>query len=123
MIEQGRNIIIFSGATGTTKAIAAAKSCTITKKSDIFEKSSSTSAKAKEYIEGRTEWDVSINHLVLSDAPFEGILKVNNIYHLRITIGNTTKEGDAICTQAEIGGTVGSLATGSIKFKGTGELS
>lgn len=122
-IIHGRNIIIYQGTSGSTKAIACAKSCSISKKVDTFEKSSSTSATAKEFIAGRTEWEVSLGHLITSDAPFEGILKVGGTYHLRMTIDGTTKQGDAICTQAEISGAVGSLANGSIKFKGTGELS
>lgn len=121
-IIHGRNIIIFQGASGTAKAIAGAKSCSISKKADSFEKSSSTSATAKEFIAGRTEWTISMKHLVISSAPFEGVLKVGNTYHLRVTIGSTTMQGDAICTQADIDGTAGNLANGNIAFKGTGEL-
>ena len=121
-IIHGRNIIIYQGSSGSTKAIAGAKSCNVSKKADTFEKSSSTSATAKEFISGRTEWEISMGHLITDGAPFEGILKVGGTYHLRVTIGNTTMQGDAICTQATLDGSVGNLANGSIKFKGTGEL-
>ena len=120
----GRNIkILDGGATGTPAIIAAAKSCTISKTADTIEKASATQQSAKEYIAGRTGWEVSLSHLVTSDAPFDGVLKVGNTYTLRIDIGSTTQQGTAICTQADIAGTVGNLATGNVKFLGSGELS
>ena len=121
-IVHGRNIKIYSGASGSSPLIAAAKSCTISQKADVIEKSSATQQSAKEYIGGRTEWDVAISHLVTSSAPYDGILKVNQTYTLRIDIGGTVKQGTAICVQADIQGAVGALATGNVKFKGSGLL-
>ena len=121
-IVHGRNIKIYSGASGSSPLIAAAKSCTISRKADVIEKSSATQQSAKEYIGGRTEWEVAISHLVTSSAPYDGILKVNQTYTLRIDIGGTVKSGTAICVQADIQGAVGSLATGSVKLKGSGPL-
>lgn len=117
----GKNVFIYNSASGTTPIIAAAKSCTISKKCDIVEKASATSATDKSFVAGRTEWEVTINHLV-TGAPFDGILKVGGTYTLSILIGTTRKTGSAICVQADLGGTVRSLATGSVKFKGTGAL-
>ena len=118
----GKNVFIYSGTSGTLPIIAAAKSCTVSKKSEIFEKVSSTSATDKEFRAGRTEWEISLGHLVTSGAPFEGLLKVGGTYTLSVVIGSTRKSGQAICVAADLGGTVGNLATGSIKFQGTGPL-
>ena len=70
----------------------------------------------------REEWEISLGHLVSSSAPFEGLLKVRGTYGISVVIGTTRKTGTAICTQAELSGSVGSLATGSVKFKGSGPL-
>ena len=121
-IIHGRNIKIYSGASGTTALIAAAKSCTVSLKGDLIEKSSELQQQYREYIAGRMDWEISISHLVTSTAPFDGILKVNQSYTVRVDVGGTTKSGTAICMQADIQGAVGSLATGSVKFKGSGPL-
>lgn len=118
----GKNVFIYSGTSGTSPIIAAAKSCTVSKKSETFEKASSTSATDKEFRAGRMEWEISLGHLVTSGAPFEGLLKVGSTYTLSVVIGSTRKSGQAICVAADLGGTVGNLATGSIKFQGTGPL-
>ena len=114
--------MIYSGTSGTTPIIAGAKSCVIRKHSEYIEKASSTSSTAKEYIAGRTGWEVSLDHLITSDAPFEGILEVGQTYTLRMVIGTTTKQGTAICTESDLKGPVGGLASGSVKFQGSGEL-
>lgn len=121
-IVHGRNIKIYSGASGTTALIGAAKSCTLSVKADVIEKSSSSQQSGKEYIAGRTDWEVSLNHLVTTSAPFDGVLKVGQTYTLRIDVEGAQKTGTAICQQADIQGAVGSLATGSVKFKGSGLL-
>lgn len=121
-IVHGRNIKIYSGASGSTALIAAAKSCTISRKCKMIEISSETSSTDTDYIAGRTDWEVSLNHLVTSGAPFEGLLKVRGIYTLRISVGGSVLTGRAICQQADLQGAVGSLATGSVKFKGSGPL-
>ena len=91
-------------------------------KGEAIERSSAVSATAKEFVSGRTEWEVSVSHLVMSEAPFEGLLMVNQTVTLSIVINGTRKTGTAICTSAEIGAPVGGIATGSAKFKGSGEL-
>ena len=122
MAELGKDVQIYAGSSGTSPLIAMAKTCTISKKCGIIEKASATNATSKEYIADREEWEISLGHLVSSSAPFEGLLKVRGTYGISVVIGSTRKTGTAICTQAEITGSVGSLATGSIKFKGTGPL-
>ena len=122
MAELGKDVQIYAGSSGTSPLIAMAKTCTISKKCGLIEKASATNATSKEFIADREEWEISLGHLVSSSAPFEGLLKVRGTYGISVVIGTTRKTGTAICTQAEITGSVGSLATGSIKFKGTGPL-
>ena len=121
MAELGKDVQIYAGSSGTSPLIAMAKTCTISK-CGLIEKASATNATSKEFIADREEWEISLGHLVSSSAPFEGLLKVRGTYGISVVIGTTRKTGTAICTQAEITGSVGSLATGSIKFKGTGPL-
>lgn len=118
----GKNIFIYSGSSGTSPVIAAAKSCSISSKCDLLEKASSTQNTSKEYIAGRDEWDISIDHLVTSGAPFEGLLKVRQTYTISVVIAGVRKFGTAICQQADIQGAVGSLGRGSVRFKGSGPL-
>ena len=118
----GKNLQIYAGTTGTSPLIAMAKNCTVSEKCGVIEKASATNQSSKEFIADREEWEISLGHLVSSSAPFEGLLKVRGTYGISVVIGTTRKTGTAICTQAEITGSVGSLATGSIKFKGTGPL-
>ena len=118
----GKNIFIYSGSSGTSPIIAAAKSCSISSKCDILEKASSTQNTTKEFIAGRDEWEVSIDHLVTSGAPFEGLLKVRQTYTISVVIADVRKYGTAICQQADIQGAIGSLGRGSVRFKGSGVL-
>lgn len=122
----GKNVMIYQGTSGTSSAIAGAKSCSLSKKCDLIEKASPSQQSAKEYIAGRDEWEVTMNHIVMSGSGInstEGLLKVRNTYTLRLVVpGGTTFVGQAICTQYDIQGSTGALATGSIKFKGTGPL-
>ena len=124
----GRNIFIYAGNSGTTPIIAAAKSCTISSRCDLIEKASSTQNTSKEFIAGRGEWEISLDHLVTTGTsqnpvnPFEGLLKVRGTYTISVVINGVRKIGTAICQQADIRGSVGSLGTGNVKFKGSGEL-
>lgn len=118
----GKNIKIYAGTSGTTPVIAMAKSCVVHRKCDLIEKASATNATSKEFVAGREEWEMSLNHLVSSTAPVDGLLKVRNSYTLRLVIGSTMLQGTAICEDATITGTTGNLGTGSIKFKGSGPL-
>lgn len=121
-VVQGKDIFIYSGRSGTSPIIAAAKSCSISMKCDLIEKASSTQGTSKEYVAGRDEWDISIDHLVTSGAPFEGLLKVRQTYTISVVIAGVRKYGTAICQQADIQGAVGSIGRGSIRFKGSGAM-
>lgn len=118
----GKNVFIYAGSSGTSPVIAAAKSCKISKKCETVEKASSTSPTDKVFRAGRSEWEISISHLVVNSEPFDGLLKVGNTYTLSVVIESTRKTGTAICIAADLGGSVGNLATGSVKFQGSGPL-
>ena len=89
---------------------------------ETVEKASSTSPTDKVFRAGRSEWEISISHLVVNSEPFDGLLKVGNTYTLSVVIESTRKTGTAICVAADLGGSVGNLATGSVKFQGSGPL-
>ena len=124
----GKNIFIYAGSSGTSPIIAAAKSCTISSNCDLIEKASSSQGTSKEFIPGRGEWEVSLDHLVTTGTtqnpvnPFDGLLKVRGTYTLSMVIEGTRKIGTAICQHADIRGSVGAIGTGNIKFKGSGPL-
>ena len=119
---QGRNIYIYAGTSGTTPIIAGAKSCTISHKCDLMETASATNQTSKDFVPGRTEWEISISHLVLSSNEYQGMLKVGTQFSISVVINGVRKTGTAICNQADIGGAVGNIATGSIHLKGSGPL-
>ena len=121
-IIHGRNIFIYQGEIGTTPAIAACKSCSIFNKCDIIEKASSSQQSAKEYIAGRTDADISMDHLVVSGNEYQGIITVGQTLKLRMKINNVVKTMSAICTQADLSAPVGGLAKGSVKFKVSGQI-
>ena len=117
----GRNVFIYSGGSGTTPVIAAAKSCTINIKYDLIEKASSTQGTAKEFTYGRYEWDLTVDHLVVSANEFEGLSLAGGARLLiSVVINNVRKKGYVLCPQAGISAPVNGLATGTIKFQGDG---
>ena len=124
MAELGKNLKIYSGSSGTTPLIAMAKSCTVSRRADLMEISSATSQTAKEYLAGRTEWEISLNQLVPSNsnAALDTLLMPRQSYTISVVLGGARLTGKVICQQADLQGAVGGLATGSVKFKGTGEL-
>ena len=117
----GRNVFIYSDGSGTTPVIAAAKSCTINIKYDLIEKASSTQGTAKEYTYGRYEWDLTVDHLVVSSNEFQGLSLAGGARLLiSVVINNVRKKGYVLCPQAGISAPVSGLATGSVTFKGDG---
>ena len=117
----GRNVFIYSGASGTDPVIAAAKSCTINIKYDLIEKASSSQQNAKEYIYGRYEWDLTVDHLVVSSNEFQGLsLAGGQRLLISVVVNNVRKKGYVLCPQAGLSAPVNGLATGSVTFKGDG---
>lgn len=121
----GRNVFIYSGSSGASAVIAAAKSCTFSLKRELIEKASTSQGTAKEFTTGRYEWDVTIQHLVVSGNEFQAVdkLKEGSTVTISVYINGKRRYGSAICTQADISGAMGGIATGSASFKGTGVLS
>lgn len=108
-------------------AIAAAKSCTITKRVEAIETGNSADGRAKSYIPGLREWSVSVRALVTSMPDFFANpgQSVRLSIAVRDNYGEYTTDrvtGTAIIESAKITGTVGNLATAEVKFLGTGEL-
>lgn len=119
----GNNIIVLMDGV----AIAAAKSCTITKRVEAIETANSVDGRAKSYIPGLREWSVSVRALITSMPDF--FANPGQTVTLSIVVrdnnGNYTTDrvkGDAIIESAKITGTVGNLATAEVKFLGTGAL-
>lgn len=118
----GKDIRIYAGTSGTTPIIAGARSCTISSKTDLIEIASASNHTSKEFIAGRTEWEIAISHLVMAGSEFEGMLKNGTTVSISVVINNVRKTGTAICYSDDIGGTLGNIGTGSIRLKGTGPL-
>ena len=119
----GNNIIVLVDGL----AIAAAKSCTITKKVEAIETANSVNGRAKSYIPGLREWSVSVRALVTSMPDF--FANPGQTVRLSIAVRDNNGEytadrvtGDAIIGNAKITGTVGNLSTAEVKFLGTGAL-
>lgn len=121
-VVQGRDFFIYQGDSGSTPIVAGARSCTVSMQCDLIEKASATNQTSKEYTPGRTDWEIQLSHLIIANAEFEGMLKVGTVVQLSVVINGVRKVGTAICNYADLGGTIGNLATGSVKFKGSGPL-
>lgn len=119
---KGHDLMIFEGV--PAKAIAAAKSCSITTRADVVESSSPASGTARTFVPGRTSWEVTVSTLVLSIAGI--ILRRGQTYTLswkeRKETFYVAYMGTAICTEAQLVGSEGNLAQGSLRFQGTGEI-
>jgi hypothetical protein len=119
----GRKVFIYSGASGTSPVIAAAKSCTININYELIEKASSTQQKAKEYVYGRYEWDLTVDHLVVSSNEFQGLsLAGGTRLLISVVVNGVRKKGYVLCPKAGLSAPVSGLATGSVTFKGDGEF-
>ena len=119
----GNNIIVLMDGV----AIAAAKSCTITKRVEAIETGNSVDGRAKSYIPGLREWSVSVRALVTNMPDF--FANPGQSVRLSIAVRDNNGEyttdrvtGTAIIESAKITGTVGNLATAEVKFLGTGAL-
>lgn len=119
---KGHDLIIYEGVPAV--AIAAAKSCSIDVSADVIETSSPESGTARTFIPGRTSWEVSVSTLVL--AVNDIILRPRNTYTLswkeRKDTFYVAMSGTAICTDAVVEASDGSLVKGSLRFVGTGEI-
>lgn len=122
-VVKGRNVKIYAGSSGTSPMVALAKGCQVSHKTAMIECAPTQGdGTSREFIPGREEWDISIDHLVANAAPFEAIRKVRQLFTIRVEVEGQTLTGTAYCTQADLSAPVNSLATGSAKFKGSGPL-
>lgn len=123
---KGKNIIVMAGGV----ALAACKSCEIETECELKEYASPSSSDARNYLAGRTSWQITTNHLISSGylstflkKPGQTVTIVIGEYgdDLTSAIG-ATLTGMAIVAQARVTATTGNLAQGSWKFQGTGPL-
>ena len=71
-------------------------------------------------IPGRKSWSIDLNHLITTDGV---TLQEGSYYNIQVIIGSgVTWVGQALCTECDIQGATGNLATGSIKLIGNGPL-
>ena len=113
----GENIKIYSGG----QVIALATSCTINVTADSHEKASATSASAKDWLAGRTDWRVSITRFV--DNMQSQMIMAGRKYVITMYVDNGDMlTGPAICSEVRTEATAGKLAQGFCTLIGNGEL-
>ena len=120
----GRNIIVILSQNGVAVASTAIRSDEIQTQCDVIERASATNQSWKEFVEGRAEWSLTVNYLMLSAARLRDVLKVRQRFDvtLRDRTDTTQLSGTAIMTSAKQTHTVGNLCQGSFSLKGTGPL-
>lgn len=116
-VIHGKDIKIHSSGTAL---IAAAKSCTIKRQCKAIEVASADDGDNEHNIAGRKSWSIDLSHLITTDGV---TLQEGTTYSIQVVIGSgVTWVGQALCTECDIQGSVGNLATGSIKLIGNGPL-
>ena len=120
----GRDIIVILSQNGVAVASTAIRSDEIQTQCDVIERASATNQNWKEFVEGRAEWSLTVNYLMLSAARLSDVLKVRQRFDvtLRDHTNTTQLSGTAIMTSAKQTHTVGNLCQGSFSLKGTGAL-
>lgn len=121
MAINGNTLIIALDGT----AIAGARSAQITNQCETIEIASASQNTFKKFIAGRAEWKVSVGQIVATAGQVStDLLRVRTTYTLAIKDreGTIIATGQAICVNADIQATRGSLATGSFQFQGTDAL-
>ena len=130
MAINGNNIIIYSNITGTTKAIAATKSNSITTDCETIPIASPDTGDWEAKIAGRKSWSISTSFLVgyySADSSAYRLLDVGKtiIISIRYRSANENIEmlrGTAIVKQCRIDASKGNLVTGAFTFEGSGAL-
>jgi predicted secreted protein len=115
----GKDIRIYNSG-GTADLIAGAKSCTIKRQCNSIEIASANDGDNEYNLPGRKSWSIDMSHLITTNGV---TLQEGSYYDLRVVIGSgVTLVGRALCTECDIQGATGNLATGSIKLVGHGPL-
>lgn len=130
MAINGNNIIIYSNITGTTKAIAATKSNSITTDCETIPIASPNTGDWEAKIAGRKSWSISTSFLVgyySADNSVYRLLDIGKtiIISIRYRSANENIEilrGTAIVKQCRIDAAQGNLAAGAFTFEGSGAL-
>ena len=100
--------------------IAGAKSCSIKRQCKAIEVASANDGDNEYNLPGRKSWSIDMSHLITTNGV---TLQEGSYYDLRVVIGSgVTWVGRALCTECDIQGATGNLATGSIKLVGHGPL-
>ena len=115
----GKDIRIYNSG-GTADLIAGAKSCTIKRQCKTIETASANDGDNEYNLPGRKSWSIDMSHLITTNGV---MLQEGSYYDLRVVIGSgVTWVGRALCTECDIQGATGNLATGSIKLVCHGPL-
>lgn len=105
--------------------IAGTRSNDIQSESEIKEIASPSQGSAREFIAGRTSWQVTVGWLLSSVEDIQHLLSVGQTYALSFvdnTDNTSLVEGSAILKTCKITATHGNLIQGSFVFQGTGAL-
>ena len=114
----GNDLIVYQSGT----AIAAAKSCVISKSMDIIEAANNTDGNARSFVPSMLTWTIRVTGLVTN---LENNLQVSSIVQLSVRDRNTQSDrltGNAFVSSAEVTATWGNLAQMSMTFQGAGPL-
>lgn len=122
-IVHGRNLLIYADGV----AVAAARSCRITMDVESIEMAGVDSGTFKYYVTAMSSWSIQVDKLVSNvRSIFEDVgTAVTLSFVVRDEYGNLMGDrmtGEGFMRSANISATVGSLTTGSITFRGSGEL-
>ena len=123
-MEKGRNIFISRKVGADWVPIAASKSMSIQVDAEQIEVSSLTTGMWRDYLSGRKQWGVDLSFLVASASDSRlRLIEVGERIHVRIDSGDDHYlVGYANVVTAKITATIGSLAQGSWRLQGCGEL-
>lgn len=114
----GNDLIVYQAGT----AIAAAKSCVVSKSMDSIESANNTDGKARSFVPSMLTWTIRVTGLVTN---LENNLYVSSVVQLSFRDRNNQSDrltGNAFVSSAEVTATWGNLAQMSMTFQGAGPL-
>lgn len=114
----GNDLIVYQNGA----AVAAAKSCVVSKSIDSIEAANNTDGKARSFVPSLLTWTVRVTGLVTN---LENNLHTSSIVQLSFMDRNNTSDrltGNAFISSTEVTGTWGNLAQMSMTFQGSGPL-
>lgn len=115
----GSDIKVYTGE--TPRLLGLAKSCTISLQADGHESASDVNGRARTYISGRTDWEVTVSKLMFYMR--HDLMRIGQTYLITLKVDSTDQlSGSVICTQVQTTVQEGNLVKCSVRFKGTGAL-